>query len=267
MSLSFGKIWILTIVSESDAAGKFYSLRTILFAMHCNVPYWFRCFCKVPFKIHYKKVHNAMHRCEPAFTDFRDPFAQLANCHKPIFKHFMFLLYFCNCFDRNQMLTRTLFVMDVCMSVHELFWHPYTVIHRLRITDYNVNGGSALGTQKIDHWTQLAHGGRNEGELHRERLPSQDWASLRARFYGDLKGRGKLHASVAGSCLKHSSRLQHPGDLILRTRLVVTLFLYGNAVLKIQFHEMLEQTPHAWLASKQETGFSQWVCVCPCNLL
>ena len=38
----------------------------------------------------------------------------------------------------------------------------------------NVNGGSALGTQKTDHCTQLALGGRSEEELHFEQLPSQD---------------------------------------------------------------------------------------------
>ena len=33
LSLSFGNIRILAIVSESDAAGEFYSLQTILFAL------------------------------------------------------------------------------------------------------------------------------------------------------------------------------------------------------------------------------------------
>ena len=53
-------------------------------------------------------------------TDFRDSFAQLANCHMPLFKYFLFLLHFCNCFGQNQRLIRTLYVMDICTSVHEL---------------------------------------------------------------------------------------------------------------------------------------------------
>ena len=36
----------------------------------------------------------------------------------------------------------------------------------------NVNGDSALGTQKIDHCMQLAPGKRDEEVLHREQLPS-----------------------------------------------------------------------------------------------
>ena len=39
------------------------------------------------------------HVANRTLTDFRDPFAQLANCHMPIFKHFLFLLHFCNCFS------------------------------------------------------------------------------------------------------------------------------------------------------------------------
>ena len=104
------------------------------------------------------------------------------------------------------------------------FWCPYIMAHRLGMT-MNFSGSSALGIQKMDHCMQLAPGGRSEGELHREWLPSQDWASQQAWFCGDLKGGGgaKLHATVARSRIKRSWWLQHLGDLILQTCLVVSI--------------------------------------------
>ena len=84
-------------------------------------------------------IELSHHIANCTLTDFRDPFAQLANCDTPIFKHFLFLLHFCNCFGRNQRLTRTLFVMDVCTSVHELS-HPLSQvfdIHTLWPIDFS----------------------------------------------------------------------------------------------------------------------------------
>ena len=60
--------------------------------------------------------HVAIH----ILTDFRDPFTQLAICHMPILKHFLFLLHFCNGFGRNRRPTKTLFIMDICTSIREL---------------------------------------------------------------------------------------------------------------------------------------------------
>ena len=78
------------------------------------------------------------HIANRTLTDFRDPFTQIANCHMPIFKHFLFLLHLCNCFGLNQRPTRMLFIMDVYTSVHE-FSDPLLHVcdvHTLRPVDF-----------------------------------------------------------------------------------------------------------------------------------
>ena len=56
--------------------------------------------CAVPFFLY--PCHRTLPPCCQSYSDFRDPFAQLVNCHMLILKHFLFLLHFCNCFGRPE---------------------------------------------------------------------------------------------------------------------------------------------------------------------
>ena len=47
-------------------------------------------------------IELSHHVANRTLTDFKDPFAQLVNCHMLILKHFLFLLHFCNCFGRPE---------------------------------------------------------------------------------------------------------------------------------------------------------------------
>ena len=180
--------------------------------------------CAVAFFI-YPYLRTLPPGCQ-LYSDFKDPFAQLMNCHIPIFKHFLFLLHFCNCFGQNLRLTRMLIIMDVSTwtlwPTFSHFWHPYTVAHRRRITDDECQWGvMSLAIKKMDHYTQLALAGKVSGSSIANACAIKYEHRQGLSFVGISKGGAKLHASAAGSRVKLSSRLQRLGDLILQTCLVL----------------------------------------------